>query len=284
YLVEIDDLKVKLELSLQELAKTKHRNEVNQLQFQLIEKTLLADKYDQERACRLDLEARVEAHKCLEETVKSLTLEAEKERVERQAIQKSKDELERTVALQVSKAELISAQEAADEQRQLCQVLEVKILQLEQSVKDVETSRDSVVEQLESEKKLRLSTEGRLMDMQLQLANEVATDKYAELREELDKETAALEESQETVRMLTEKLENEKNLRRELAEKVAALEKGQGEDTTQTLKAKLEATLEDLEQERRAKAECNMRLQEIEQLLEDQKVDSENLHHSLSEK
>ncbi|BFZ23926.1 hypothetical protein BsWGS_26965 [Bradybaena similaris] len=324
YICEIDDLKVKLELTLQELTKTKYKveelnsekislaesvkrmeqlvqesekikealkeetvrndhlkSEASQLQVELTQKSLMADQSDlQRKQCMLDLEARTEVIQSLEETIKSLTSEAEHEREQRQIIEKCKDELEKTLAVQVSHAELTAAQEVADEQREHCQVLELKVVQLEQSVKDAETSRDSAVEELEAERKLRLNMELTVQDLQMQLANQVTTEKDAELIEELNEKVAALDESKEVVRLLTEKLENEKNLRTELAEKVADLGKAQDEDIIQALKA----ARSDLEQERRATAECNVRLQEIEQLLDDQKVDSESLHHSLGEK
>ena len=46
----------------------------------------------------------------------------------------------------------------------------------------------------------------------------------------------------------------------------------------------LKATMDELERERRCRAETDMRLQETEQMLEDQRMDSDNLHHNMSGK
>ena len=46
----------------------------------------------------------------------------------------------------------------------------------------------------------------------------------------------------------------------------------------------LAATLDELERERRVRAEGDLRIQELEQMLDDHRVDSDNLRHSMSAK
>ncbi|XP_035826356.1 trichohyalin [Aplysia californica] len=330
---EIDDLKLKLELTLQELAKTKkswedlaqdkegleenlkrtekllHESaevkdileeekrqknglklEINRLELQLAEKTVEADKFESERKHRLELESKVGTLRDVEESLKVISRELEKERKMRESLEFHSEELEKTLSVRVSREDLVQAEEEADRERE-CRIeleakvkdTETKVRELERAVKEAEISGTSSSEQLQNERTLRLSLEANVKELQSALAEQSSAEELSRLRSDLNKEREAvreLQESREDVELLCGELEKERGLRAELTRQVAELEAANEDSASSTLKA----TLDELERERRARAECDMRLQEMEQVLEDQRMDSDSLQHSMSGK
>ncbi|RUS85459.1 hypothetical protein EGW08_006792 [Elysia chlorotica] len=327
YAAEIDDLKLKLELTLQELARSKQQAEdlardktglaetltkteallhesaevkdileeekrqknalkleINKLGLQLAEQTLLADKFEGERKQRLELEAQVSSLRDVEETIKVISRELEKEKKMRQSLEENVEDLERTASARVSKEELTSAHDNLNRQRQKCYDLEAEVKELEHKFKDAQISAESATEQLTNEKTLRLSLEANVKELQVALTQQGSAEELSRLREELSKERAALrdlEESREDVQLLCGELEKERSLRAELTRKVT----GETSASPRTLSSStLTATLDELERERRGRAEGDLRIQELEQMLDDNRVDSDNLRHSMSSK
>ncbi|XP_055865056.1 putative leucine-rich repeat-containing protein DDB_G0290503 isoform X3 [Biomphalaria glabrata] len=287
--LENKDLKVSLNTALKHeedlsnnLKEEKQHNsqltqEMNQLKLQLTEKSKVIEKFEDEKKIRLDLEAKVEVYGQIEEQLKKVKHELNIEQNKRQELEKATERLRQT------QEELVAAEEELHKEQQLHTQLKVRVKELEHLVKDLEISKKSSEELLENEREIRKSFEKHMKDLQMATSQHDTLEEIAKLREELHKERATLQEirvSESDLQLLCNELEKERNLTAELNKQITALESANKETATSTLKA----ALDELDRERRARAENDSKVMELEQLLDDQKIDSENMQHNLNGK
>ncbi|CAL1535536.1 unnamed protein product [Lymnaea stagnalis] len=260
--------------------KNQMKVEINRLELDLQEKTTLADKFANEKFQRLELETQVTCLRDVEERFKTISKDLEKEQSEKRALEVLADELKRKIAAMVSQEALQAVKEECNKERQLHAQMEKRVKDLEHSLKDTEISRDSANELLENERQLSLSLEKTVKELQAVTVQQTSAEELTRLKDELNKERAALkdlEESEADVQLLCVELEKQRTLNEQLVRKVEELESADKESSSSTMKA----ALDELDRERKARAKDDAKILDMEQLLDDQRIDNDAMEQKI---
>ncbi|KAH9492500.1 hypothetical protein Btru_025998, partial [Bulinus truncatus] len=276
-----DNTEIKDELEEEKLQKSQLEKNLKHLELLLLDKTKIAENFETEKKMRLDLEKKNEVYKDMERKLNDVIHDLTTEKNTRQELERKIEELKKLITTQVSKEKLVAAEEELFKEKQLITQYEVRVKELEIDVKHLEIGKKSSEELLENELKMRQSLEKHVKDLQLASTQQDTLEEMVRLREELFKEREVvkdLQESEQDIQLLCAELDKERNLTTELTKKLSALESANKESASSTLKA----ALDELERERQSRVNSDLKLQEIEQLLDDQRIDHANMRHSLS--